>query len=264
MDESFGGMFKLTGSNYSVWKLNVRGMLECKDLWLPVQYDNEKIDKINASTWEVMHLKAATYIRCFIDMSLYNNFDEETSADVLWKKIGVMFENKNVVNRVSVFRKIVRLQYQDGSSMAEHINAFQGLMNQTTSLEVPLVDEVLTLLLLGSLPDNWETLVVTLGNAGPEGKHLSLETVKSSLLNEEARQKDRECVSNHKTLVTEGESNRGRGTQRSPQNRGRFRPRSKSKGRITCFYYGKSRHFKKKCRHYQKDKGNSRISGYTN
>ena len=97
-----------------------------------------------------------------------------------------MFENKNVVNRVLVFQKLVRLGYQDGFSMAEHMNAFQGLINQTTSLQVPLTDEVLTLLLLGSLTDSWETLVVTLGNAGPEGKHLSLARVNSSLLDEEA------------------------------------------------------------------------------
>ena len=30
--------------------------------------------RIDASTWEFMHLKAAAYVRCFIDMSLYNNF----------------------------------------------------------------------------------------------------------------------------------------------------------------------------------------------
>ena len=36
---------------------------------------------------------------------------DENKGDVLWEKIGIMFENKNVVNRVSVFRKIVRLRY---------------------------------------------------------------------------------------------------------------------------------------------------------
>ena len=155
-----------------------------------MQFGDKRPNKIDVATWEVLHLKAATYITCFIDMSLYNNFGEEIEVDVLWKTIGIMFENKNVVNRVSVFRKIVRLWYQDGSSMTEHINAFQGLMNQTTSLEVPLADEVLALLLLGSLSDSWETLVVTLDNEGPEGKHLSLNLVKSSLLNEEACRKD--------------------------------------------------------------------------
>ena len=65
-----------------------------------VQYGKTKPKKIDASTWEVMHLKTTTYIRCFIDMSLYNNFNKETDVEVLWKKIGFMFENKNVVNRV--------------------------------------------------------------------------------------------------------------------------------------------------------------------
>ena len=127
MDEHLGGMFKLTGSNYSVWKSKMRDMLMCKDLWLPVQYDETKTDKIDASTWEVIHMKAATYIRCFIDMSLYNNFNEENKADILWEKIGTMFENKDDVNRVSVFRKIVSLRHQDGSSMAEHINVSKDL-----------------------------------------------------------------------------------------------------------------------------------------
>ena len=70
-------------------------------------------------------------------MTLYNNFNEEKKAHELWEKIDIILENKNVVNRVSVFRKIVRLRYQDGSSMAKHMNAFQELINQTTSLEVP-------------------------------------------------------------------------------------------------------------------------------
>ena len=37
MEDIFGGMFKLTGSNYSVWKSKMRDMLVVKDLWLSVQ-----------------------------------------------------------------------------------------------------------------------------------------------------------------------------------------------------------------------------------
>ena len=101
MEDSFGGLFKLTGSNYSMWKSKMRDMV-CKDLWLPVQFGDGRPNKIDASTWEVMHLKSTAYIICLIDMSLYNNFGEETKADH-------RFENKNTVNRVSVFRKIMRL-----------------------------------------------------------------------------------------------------------------------------------------------------------
>ena len=126
-----------------------------------------------------MHLKTTTYIRCFIDMSLYNNFNEENKAHELWEKIGIMLENKNVVNRVSVFRKIVRLKYQDSSSMAEHINAFQALINQTTSLEVPLANEVLALLLLGyhagQRRTGGKTLIPGKGKVEPAKRISSLE-----------------------------------------------------------------------------------------
>ena len=81
----------------------MRDMLVAKDLWLPVQFEDEKPDKIDALTWEGMHMKMTTYIRCFIDMSLYNNFNEEKKAHELWEKIGIMLENKNAVNRVLVF-----------------------------------------------------------------------------------------------------------------------------------------------------------------
>ena len=99
--------------------------------------------------------------------------------------------------------------------MAYHVNAFQGLIHQETSLEVPLPDEVLALFLLGSLPDSWETLVVTLGTPGPEGKRLSLARVKSSLLDEEACRKEKDMSSNSKALLTESEQ--GRQRNRSPR-----------------------------------------------
>ena len=74
-------------------------------------------------------------------MSIYNNFGDKTKSIVLWNKIESMFETKNALNRVFVFKNIVRLRYQDGSSMAEHLNAFQGLINQTISLDIPLADD---------------------------------------------------------------------------------------------------------------------------
>ena len=69
-------------------------------------------------------MKTTAYIRCFSDMNFYSNFNEESEAHELWEKIGIMFQNKNAANQVSVFRKLVKLRYQDGSSMAEHMNAF--------------------------------------------------------------------------------------------------------------------------------------------
>jgi len=53
-------------------------------------------------------------------------------------------------------------------------------------VEIVLDDELLALLLLNSLPDSWETLVVSLSNFAPNGK-LTFDMIKDSLLNEEIR-----------------------------------------------------------------------------
>ena len=126
MDDSLGGMFKITSSNYPVWKSKMRDMLVVKHLWFPVQFGDKRSDKIDATIWDVMHMKTMVYIQCFINMSLYNNFNEESKAHELWEKTNIMFQNKNVANQVSVFRKLLRLRYQDGFSMAEHMNPSRG------------------------------------------------------------------------------------------------------------------------------------------
>ena len=52
-----------------------------------------------------MHMKTTMYIRFFIDMRLYNNFNEENKVDILLEKIGIMLEKKNVVTESLYFER---------------------------------------------------------------------------------------------------------------------------------------------------------------
>ena len=81
---------------------------------------------------------------------------------------------------------------------------------------------------------------------------MSLARVKSSLLDEEVRWKEKDISSDSKALLTEFEC--GRQRNRSPQNRDKSGTRSKSRGRPTCFYCGKPGHFQKNYRNFRKDK----------
>ncbi|XP_028073414.1 putative disease resistance protein RGA3 [Camellia sinensis] len=84
-----------------------------------------------------------------------------------------------------------------------------------------LDDEMQALLLLSSLPDNWETLVVSLSNSAPERK-LTMEMVTDALFNKAARKREMGGEQSQ-ALVTES---KGRDRER-----GRGRERSKSRGR---------------------------------
>ena len=117
-------------------------------------------------------------------------------------------------------------------------------------------NELQALLLLSSLPDNWETLVVSPSNSTPNGM-LQLAIVKDSLLNEETRKNDMGKDIAH-ALVTE---NRRRSKSRSSKGQGKSRSRSESKGKFKCFYCDKEGHIKRNCKAWknkQKDDKNQK------
>ena len=87
-------------------------------------------------------------------------------------------------------------------------------------------------------------------------ENLSLQMVKTSILNEETTRKDKGVLSQSETNVAQ-HSGRGRSKQRSPQRRDKSQATSKFTRKLTCFYSGKPGHFQKDCRHLKKDKGTS-------
>ncbi len=69
-------------------------------------------------------------------------------------------------------------------------------------MKMVLDDELQALVLLSSLPDSWDTLVVSLSNSAPQGV-LTLDIVKDSMFNEEARRKEQGVVAKSEALVSE-------------------------------------------------------------
>jgi hypothetical protein len=59
----------------------------------------------------------------------------------------------------------VNLKYKNGEDALVHINEFQEFLNQLSLMNLELADEIQALIMLSSLPDNWETLVMSLSNS---------------------------------------------------------------------------------------------------
>lgn len=78
------------------------------------------------------------------------------------------------------------MKLKSGKSVAIHTSEFQNLVNQLSSVGLKFDDELQAMLLLRSLPEDWDVLVISLGNSAPEGK-VSVAMVKDVLFNEEAR-----------------------------------------------------------------------------
>jgi hypothetical protein len=183
MEESSSSMVKLTASNYSIWKTRMEDILYCKDLFDPIEMEGVKPISTTNEDWNKMNRKAVGYIRQWIDQSVFHHVAKEVDAYSLWQKLESLYERKTAQNKAFVIRRLVNLKYKDGHSVTEHLSNFQGLLNDLSTMKLALDDEVQALLLLSSLPDSWETLVVSLSNSAPSGV-ITMSMVKDNMFNE--------------------------------------------------------------------------------
>ena len=123
----------------------------------------------------------------------------------------------------------MNLRYKDGTEVSDYINEMQGILTQLSSLNMPLDDAWQACLLLNTLPESWEPLVISLNNSD---KQLTFDMVSSCLLSEEVRRKTQQVTffNSSQSLVSEY-SSRGRSKSRNPSGRDKSRGRSKPKTR---------------------------------
>ena len=203
-------MIKLSTSNYLIWKPMMEDVLYCKDLHNPIEGDSVKPSDMLDRDWEKSNRKTIRCIRQCIDVSVFHHMSQEINAEALWEKLKSLYERKTTQNKASIARKLVNLKLKEGKSIADHLSEFQDLVNQMVTMKLVVDDELQALLLLSSLPDSLETLVVSFSNSTPNGV-LQLVIVKDSLLNEETRRKDMGEDIAHALVI----ENKGRSKSRS-------------------------------------------------
>jgi hypothetical protein len=69
----------------------------------------------------------------------------------------------------------------DGSSVTEHLNAFNTILRQLSSMDIKIIEEEKCISLLCSFPDSWYKLAVAIGS---NTTTLALEDVVAFLMSE--------------------------------------------------------------------------------
>ncbi|KAB2629362.1 hypothetical protein D8674_034157 [Pyrus ussuriensis x Pyrus communis] len=206
-------------------------MVYCKNLHEPIEGINSKPTNMSDANWTKMNRKTIGTIRQWVDESIYHH-----------KKLESLFEKKTDAHKVFLIKELVNVKYADDVSVTEHLNNFQNVINQVATMGLNIKEELLALLLMGSLPDIWETFVVIVNNSASNGV-LSMDAVKDIMFNEETRRKASGAVAGQLFV-----------TKKSGKNSCEMRFNG------NCHYYGEKGHMKKhycKWKKEQKDGNNT-------
>ncbi|KAG8503986.1 hypothetical protein CXB51_002302 [Gossypium anomalum] len=181
-------------------------------------------------------------------------FSKETSANKLWVALEEKFLKKNSQNKLHLKKRLFHFTYVSGTTMNDHITKFNQLVTDLLNMDETFKDEDLALMLLGSLPEEFEFLETTLLHGKSD---ISLSKVCAALYSYEQRQKDKQknSIRDTEALVVRGRSYTRRKTQK-----GKLKSKSRL-GKDECAFCHEKGHWKKNCPKL-KNKGKAVVDAY--
>ena len=135
------------------------------------------------------------------------------------KALSSMYEKPSANNKVHLMKKLFNLKMVEGTPVAQHLNEFNTITSQLSSVEIDFDDEIRTLIVLASLANSWEAMRMTVSNSAGKSK-LKYNDIQDLILSEEVCRKDA-GINNaqDQALVME---NSGRNRSKRPDDRVKF------------------------------------------
>ncbi|RVW98316.1 Retrovirus-related Pol polyprotein from transposon TNT 1-94 [Vitis vinifera] len=179
---------------------------------------------MKAEEWALLDRQVLGVIRLTLSRSVAHNFVKEKTTTDLMKSLSGMYEKSSANNKVHLMKKLFNLKMAENASVTQHLNEFNTITNQLSSVEIDFDDKIRALIVLASLPNNWETMRMAVSNSMGKEK-LKYNDIQDLILAEEIRRRDvGETSESGSALNLE---TRGRGNDRN-SNQGHFRRQCKS------------------------------------
>ena len=201
------GIGKFDGSDYAFWRMQIEDYLYGKKLHQPL---SEKPEKMDEAEWNLLDRQVLGVIRLTLSKNVAHNVAKEKTTAGMMKVLTDMYEKPSANNKVFLMMRLFQLKMDEGAGVATHVNEFNTIVNQLSSVEIEFYDEVRALILLASLPNSWEPMRAAVSNSVGSAK-LKFNDVRDRILAEEVRRIDSGEVSTSSALNVE---NRGRNHNR--------------------------------------------------
>ena len=133
---------------------------------------------------------------------------ENTTVDLM-KALSSMYEKPSANNKVYLMKNLFNLKKAEGIPVAQHLNEFNTITNQLSTVGIEFDDKIRALILLASLPNSWEAMRMAVSNSAGKNK-LKYDDIQDLILSEEVRRRDANIdKAQDQAFVTENK-NRGR------------------------------------------------------
>jgi hypothetical protein len=178
---------KFNNQNYQLWKMQMEDYLYQKDLFLPLGGITKKPTTMKDEEWEVLDRKALGTIQLSLKHRWLSIFRKKRQRRSMMDALAKLYEKPSTSNKVFLMKRLFNMKMSKGGYVADNLNEFNTVTNQLSSVKVDFDDEVRALLILCSLPESWNGLVMAVSNSVSGSNTLKFDDVVGVILSEEMR-----------------------------------------------------------------------------
>jgi hypothetical protein len=100
--------------------------------------------------WEKLERRERSTIQLCLADSVLLNVSGEDSTKKLWDKLGSLYQSKSLVNKLFLRKKLYLPRMSDDSSVTKHLNVFNTIIRQLSSIDIKITKEEKCIILLCS------------------------------------------------------------------------------------------------------------------
>ena len=115
--------------------------------------------------WALLDKQVLGVIRLTLSRSFAHNVVKEKIIADLMKALSGMYEKPSTNNNVHLMKKLFNLKLAKNASIAQHLNEFNTITNQLSSIEIDFDDKIHALIVLASLANSWEAMRMAVSNS---------------------------------------------------------------------------------------------------
>ena len=110
----------------------------------------KKPETMKAEEWALLDRQVLGVIRLTLSKSIAHNVVKEKTTIDLMKALSGLYENTSANNKMHLMKKLFNLKMGDNASVAQHLNEFNTITNQLSSIEIDFDDKIPALIVLAS------------------------------------------------------------------------------------------------------------------
>lgn len=231
---------KLDGGNYDSWTIHMRSVLVHSGYWKIVK--GEIKEHVGMTAEEIIRIKsddekALATICLSVKPTQLNYIRNCTSAFEAWQKLEEVYKPRGPIQKVTLYKKLLNLVMANDADMVKHINYFTETADKLEEIGISLQEELLSIILLSSLPQQYENFVIAMETRDSLPNLISL---KQKLLEEGERRKSEREENTNQQAFNMRTKNKEKDEKVTFKN-------GKHKFNGKCFSCGRTGHYANKC-----------------